>query len=63
MNSLILALLTSGFVCPPVPCALVFLDGEYIACCYEGHALEPVSLCGDGCIRVDLDPEDLAITL
>lgn len=63
MNSLVLALTISGFVCPPLSCAEVFVNGEYVICCYDGHALEPVSLCGDGCIRVDLDSEDLAITL
>lgn len=54
MNSIILALTISGFVCPSVSCAEIFVCGEYIACCYEGRALEPVAMCGDNCIRIDL---------
>lgn len=61
MISLALAIIASGFVCPPVHCAEIYANGEYIMCCYEGYAIAPVSLCGDNCIRIELDSEELKI--
>lgn len=58
MSSIALAFIASGFVCMPVHCAEIFVDGEYVMCCYEGHAIAPVTMCGDGCIRIDLDSEE-----
>jgi hypothetical protein len=57
MISVLLSLTISGFVCPPVPCATIFVEGDYVLCCYDGRAIEPVTLCGDGCIRIELDSD------
>lgn len=61
MSSILLALtLSGGFVCPPVHCAEIFVGGEYVMCCYDGHALDAVAMCGDDCIRVDLEAEEIS---
>lgn len=61
MISVFLSLtLSGGFACPPLPCAEIFVDGEYVLCCYDGHALEPATLCGDGCARIELDSEEIS---
>lgn len=61
MSELALSLLLSGFVCPPIPCAEIMHDNELIMCCVNGQAYEPVTMCGDRCVRVDVDSDGVEI--
>lgn len=55
MPEIALSLLLNGFVCAPVPCAEIMYDNELIMCCVDGRPLEPATMCGDRCERVDID--------
>lgn len=61
MPEIALSLLLNGFVCPPLPCAEIMYDNELIMCCVNGQAYEPVTMCGDGCVRVDVDSDGVEL--
>lgn len=61
MSEIALSLLLSGFLCPPIPCAEIMHDNELIMCCIDGHAYAPVTMCGDRCVRVDVDSDGVEI--
>lgn len=54
MSELALSLLLSGWRCPPVECAEIYVDNIYSLVCVAGTPYEPVTLPADSCIRIDL---------
>ena len=61
MSELALSLLLNGFLCPPIPCAEIMHDDKLIMCCVNGQAYEPVTMCGDRCVRVDVDSDGVEL--
>lgn len=55
MSEIAMCLLLSGFVCPPIECSEVMYDSQLVICCVDGRPLEPATMCGDRCERVDID--------
>ena len=57
MNEAAILLTLFGFVCAPVECQEVMYNNELVACCVNGEAYPPVTMCGDRCERVDVESE------
>ena len=57
MSELALSIILSGWRCPPVECAEIFIDGSYSILCVDGRILPPMTGPFDKCARVDLDSE------
>lgn len=55
MNSLLLVC----FLCPPVDCAEIYYNDNYIIACIDGRAVEPVTMPCDGAVRIDIDYDPL----
>ena len=54
MTELALALLLSGWRCPPVECAEIYINTVYSLVCIDGREYEPITGPYDRCIRIDL---------
>lgn len=61
MSEIALSLLLSGFVCPQIESAEIYYNGEYVICCSNGEPFPPVTMCGDRCVRVDVDSDGVEI--
>ena len=57
MSELALSIILSGWRCPPVECAEVFIDGTYSILCMDGEIFQPLTGPFDHCVRVDIDSD------
>ena len=58
MSEIAIMLILSGWHCPPVECAEVFIDDVYSILCVEGREYEPLTGPYSSCVRIDIAQDD-----
>ena len=57
MSELALTLILSGWKCPPIECAEVYINDVYSIACIDGRAYEPITMPGPACVRMDIESD------